>query len=343
MPRHPTLQDLATAAGVGVATVDRVVNGRANVSKRSIARVLEAARQIGYPLPDHASHMGLAGQPKLTLGFVLHKPSQAFYQQFATEIRAACDAQSEANVTPHIHFSPSQAPDDFAKAIRSSAVQSTAVAATAINHPTMIRLVEELADQSVPVFSLLNDFAGRAGAGYFGLDNMKVGRLAGWMMATQLQRPCRVAVMVGGARWHGQGLRETGFRTALREHCPQITITDTSVNLETRQVTYEATLDLLQRHGDLAGIYVAGGGMEGAIAALRETRPPGKVALIVNELTEDSRAALVDGYVTMVVATPLRALCTMLVATMTETALHGGAAVQKPALFDPQIYLPESV
>lgn len=343
MPRRPTLHDLATAAGVGVATVDRVVNGRANVSKRSIARVLEAARQIGYPLPDHASHKGLAGQPKLTLGFVLHKPSQAFYQQFATEITTACDTQSKAIITPQIQFSPSQAPDDFAKAIRSAATHSRAVAATAINHPTMIRLVEELADQSVPVFSLLNDFAGRAGAGYFGLDNIKVGRLAGWMMATQLQRPCRVAVMVGGARWHGQGLRETGFRTALREHGPQIAITDTSVNLETRQVTYEATLDLLQRHGDLAGIYVAGGGMEGAIAALRETRPPGKVALIVNELTEDSSAALADGYLTMVIATPLRALCTTLVATMTKVALDDRAAIQRPAPFEPQIYLPDSV
>lgn len=343
MPRRPTLQDLAIAAGVGVATVDRVVHGRANVSKRSIAQVLEAARQIGYPLPNHASHKGMVGQPKLELGFVLHKPSQAFYQQFATEIRAACDAQSEAVITPHIQFSPSQAPDDFATAIWSAATQSAAVAATAINHPKTIRMVDELVHQGVPIFSLLNDFAGREGAGYFGLDNMKVGRLAGWMMATQLQRPCRVAVMVGGARWHGHGMRETGFRTALREHGSQITITDTSVNLETRHVTYEATLDLLQRHGDLAGIYVAGGGMEGAIAALREARPPGKVALIVNELTEDSRAALADGYVTMVIATPLRALCTMLVATMTQTALYGGAALQKPAPFEPQIYLPESV
>ncbi len=343
MAQRPTLQDLALAAGVGVATVDRVVNRRANVSQRSIARVLEAARHLGYPLPDHAWEHEVTGKPKLALGFVLHKPSQAFYQQFDIEIRRACDAQTRAAITPHIEFSSSQAPDDFATVIRSAAATGKAVAATAINHPMMTRLVDELAGQGVPVFSLLNDFAGRAGAGYFGLDNIKVGRLAGWMMATQLQRPCRVAVMVGGARWHGQGLRETGFRTALREHGPQISVTDTSVNLETRQVTYEATLDLLQRHGDLAGIYVAGGGMEGAIAALREARPPGKVALIVNELTEDSRAALADRYVTMVIATPLQALCAALVETMTDAALGDGTVRHRTTVFEPQIYLPESV
>jgi LacI family transcriptional regulator len=296
MARRPTLQDLARAAGVGTATVDRALNGRGNVSARSIAAIVEAAKRIGYPLPASAPVNAPDAKPQLDLGFVLHKPSQSFYQQFAHEITRACAERTEAQITAHLSFSPSQAPDDFARAITDAASKSQAVAATAINHPTLSRLADSLTKDGIPLFPLLNDFAGLSGAGYFGLDNMKVGRLAGWMMATQLQRPCRVAVMVGGARWHGQGLRETGFRSALREHAPQITVTDTSVNLETRQVTYEATLDLLQRHADLSGIYVAGGGMEGAIAALREARPPGKVSLIVNELTEDSREALADRY-----------------------------------------------
>ncbi len=52
------------------------------------------------------------------------------------------------------------------------------------------------------------------------------------------------------------------------------------------------------------GIYCAGGGMEGAIAALREVRQPGEVALIVNELTPESRAALVSRHVAMAISTP---------------------------------------
>ena len=343
MARRPTLQDLARAAGVGTATVDRALNGRGNVSARSIAAIAEAAKRIGYPLPASAPVNAPNAKPKFDLGFVLHKPSQSFYQRFAHEITRACAESTEAQITPHLSFSPSQAPDDFAKAITDAASKSQAVAATAINHPTLSRLVDRLTEEGIPLFPLLNDFAGRSGAGYFGLDNMKVGRLAGWMMATQLQRPCRVAVMVGGARWHGQGLRETGFRGALREHAPQIIVTDTSVNLETRQVTYEATLDLLQRHTDLAGIYVAGGGMEGAIAALREVRPPGKVSLIVNELTDDSRSALVDRYVTMVIGTPLEPLCRALVRSMVERITTGVDSRPNPVLFDPLIYLPDSV
>ena len=36
-------------------------------------------------------------------------------------------------------------------------------------------------------------------------------------------------------------------------------------------------------------MYLAGGGMEGAISALREVRQPGQVSLVVNELTPDTR------------------------------------------------------
>lgn len=343
MPRRPTIRDLAEAAGVGAATVDRALNGRGNVSARIAAAIAAAARRIGYPLAGSALGDATPERPAVTLGVVLHKSGQAFYRDFAREIELASAGCPGAAVTADIRFSPSQAPEDFAAEIARVAESGATVAATAINHATLTRLAERLREEGRPVFALLNDFAGRAGAGYFGLDNMKAGRIAGWTMATALQRPCRVAVFVGGSRWHGQVLREAGFRSALRDHAPQVEVADTVVNLETRKVTYEATLDLLQRHADLAGLYVAGGGMEGAIAALRETRPPGKLALIVNELTPESRAALADDYALMVIATPLAELCRELVKRMVSAVTGSSEAPSGPAIFEPRLYLPESV
>ena len=46
MTRHPTIKDLAEAAGVGIATVDRVLNDRPNVRDTTIERVLLAAERI---------------------------------------------------------------------------------------------------------------------------------------------------------------------------------------------------------------------------------------------------------------------------------------------------------
>ncbi|MBT8433361.1 MAG: LacI family DNA-binding transcriptional regulator, partial [Gammaproteobacteria bacterium] len=45
---RPTTKDLAEAAGVSLATVDRVLNDRPNVSNRSRERVQQAITRIGY-------------------------------------------------------------------------------------------------------------------------------------------------------------------------------------------------------------------------------------------------------------------------------------------------------
>ena len=119
------------------------------------------------------------------------------------------------------------------------------------------------------------------------------GALFGFM-ALAAKGPGKLAIFVGGHRWHGHDLRETGFRAYLREAAPSLEVLDAQINLETRQLTYEATQALLSRHPPLRGIYVAGGGMEGAIAALREAKRP-DVALIVSAFTPESRAALATG------------------------------------------------
>ena len=109
------------------------------------------------------------------------------------------------------------------------------------------------------------------------------------------------------------------------------------MNLETRQVTYEATLDLLHRHPDLRGIFVAGGGMECAIQALREMRQPDEVALVVNELTDLSATGLQEHYVSLIDATPLDKLWTALVADMVTAALVGATDTPGQIFLQPDL------
>jgi LacI family transcriptional regulator len=120
-------------------------------------------------------------------------------------------------------------------------------------------------------------------------------------------------------------------------------VLDAIVNLEARQLTQEALLGVMSRHPDLVGVYCAGGGMEGAIAAVREARQPGEVALVVNELTPESRAALIGRHVTMVIATPLARLCEDLIRLATEAVSGGMIPVQGQHFLQPDLYLPESV
>ncbi len=341
--RRPTLKDLAEAAGVGVATVDRVLNERPNVSEAAIERVLGAAERIGYPTGKLEAIRLDATRPIIRFGFVLHKPSQEFYRNFARALEAAVEERADIRGRCDVRFATSQAPSDFASELTQIAKTADVLATSAINHPTLTDTIRTLQDHAKPVFSLLNDAASGVQQSYIGLDNVKVGRIAGWMIATQIREPGKVAVFIGGNRWHGHILRETGLRSYLRDHASQLELLDAIVNLETRQVTYEATLDLLDRHSDLRGIYVAGGGMEGAIEALRESRPAGKVALIVNELTNESRDALSKRYVSLVIATPLDQLCRELVDLMIKAAQGGMSENSGQHYLLPQLFVPESL
>jgi LacI family transcriptional regulator len=343
MGHRPTVQDVAARAKVSVATVDRVLNGRAKVREETARKVYEAAREIGYHAAGLIHQRMQADKPVVRLGFVLNKERQAFYRDLVTQIETACRDAVQVRAIPRIVFSPSQSPGDFAACMEGLAGEVDVIAATAVSHSTITQKVIDLKRRGVPCIAMMNDFAQGERLLYIGLNNMKVGRIAASMIHMAVPGPGKVAVFVGGYRWHGHELRETGFRSYMREHGVGLQMLDTLVNLETRQLTYEATLDLLDRNPDLRGIYCAGGGMEGAIAALREARASGDVALVVNEITADSRDALVDRFATMVIATPIERLCRELVATM--VAVGSGDATKQTGqhFLRPDLYLPESV
>ncbi len=343
MAKRPTITDLAQEAQVSVATVDRVLNGRAKVREETARRVYEAAQNIGYHATALIGQRMMADLPEIRFGMVFHKERQPFYQALRAEMEAAVARAPGIRGKVHFGFSPSQSPGDFSALMEEMADKCDTIAATAVNHARVTDTVARLEKSGVPCYSLLNDFAQGVRQSYIGVNNMKSGRVAAHMLTKTIRAPGKIAAFVGGFRWHGHELRETGFRSYFREFAPDNTVLDTLVNLETRQLTYEATMDLLQRHPDLRGLYCAGGGMEGAINALRESRAPGEVALVVHELTPASRAALADRYAELVIATPLRQLCEACVTLMTETLRKGASTTPGQRFLQPDFYLPESI
>lgn len=343
MSKRPTITDLARASGVSVATVDRVLNGRLPVREETQRRVYEAANGIGY----HAA--GLIAQrmrkelPEYRLGFVLLRPRDVFYRAFASELERAITQAPGFRGTAVIDFAESLAPEEIVDKLRRLAASCDAVALVSPDHPTVTAAVAEVKARGVPVFSLLSDFATGIREGYVGIDNLKVGRTAAWMISRCARKPGKVALLVGSHRFHGHELREIGFRAFFREHAPEFTVLETIVNHESYEITHEAVAGLLGQHGDLVGCYVAGGGIEGAISALRQVRPDPLPVLICNEITIDTRAALADNLAVMAIATPLAPLCRELVGLMAHSIEEGAANAPGQTFLPFDIYLPENV
>jgi LacI family transcriptional regulator len=69
MSRRPTIRDVADRAGVSIATVSRVLNGRGDVSVETRERVREVARSVGYTADPAAR--ALATQRTQLVGVVV--------------------------------------------------------------------------------------------------------------------------------------------------------------------------------------------------------------------------------------------------------------------------------
>lgn len=341
--KRPTILDLASKAGVSVATVDRVLNGRLPVREDTALRVHEAAAVIGYHATGLIRRRLERELPEYRLGFILQRPKQAFYQAFAREIGQAVAAAQGFRGVADIQFLDTQTPAEIAGKLEAVASRCKAVAMVAVDHPTVTACVADLKEKGIPVFSLLSDFAAGMRESYIGLNNRKVGRTAAWIAARTSRRPGKAVVFVGSHRFHGQEMREIGFRAYFREYSPEVELVDTMVNLEDTGVAYEATLDLLRRHPDLTACYVAGGGMEGVISALRDEDMAGRMSVVCNELTSESRAGLADNLVTAVISTPLVQLSREVVAQMAQSIENGAAGTPGQVFLPFELFVSENI
>ena len=343
MASRATITDIARAASVSVATVDRVLNARLPVRDETAKRVYEAAQKLGYHATSLIRQRLVSDLPEVTLGFILQRKDQYFYQKLGEMLLSAVDTAPTIKGRAIIHYVDEQTPGQVVAALELMSKRAGAIALTSLDHHSVTQAIQGLKQRGMPVFSMLSDFAQGARESYIGLNNRKVGRTAAWLIWKTAKKTGKVGVFVGSHRWHGHELRETGFRSFFREFAPEFEIVDTLVNMETSQVTYEATLNLLERQPDMAGFYVAGGGMEGAIAALREFETARLPSVVVNEQTPESIAALQDHVVTGVIATPLEQMCKSLVAMMVGTLAKGASETPGQVFLPFDLKVPESI
>jgi LacI family transcriptional regulator len=331
MSRRPTVSDLADAAGVSVATVDRVLNQRHPVREGTADRVLRAAEAIGYHATSLLKQRLRADAPQRMLGFLLQK-RDAFYQLLAEDLRAATGNLTSLRGKAIVEFVSELSPATIAKRLRQLGEQCDAVAIVSVDHPYVSQAIEDLRARGVPCFAMLSDLTAEARAGFIGRDNRKEGRTAAWMIAKTARRPGKVGIIVGSHRYLCQETAEISFRAYFREHASKFHVLEPLTNLEDARIAQVATQNLMAANPDLVGLYICGGGMEGVIAAAREEASHDRVAIVCNERTPKTRAGLIEGVLTAVIATP-----TALLATKTLEAM--ARAIEAPSDDPPAQFL----
>ncbi len=344
MSKRPTIADIARHAGVSTATVDRALTGRHKVREETLRHIADTARQLGYHGAGLLERKLREDLPVYRLGFLmLGGAHAAFFTKLGTRLVAEAEGQPEFQAVTRVEFGDWRDPAGVAAQLRAMGRQVQAIAAFSVDHPAVTSAVIDLKEAGVPVFSLLSDFAQGVRESYIGVNNRKAGRTIAWFIAKAARSPGKVAVLVGSSRFHGHEMREIGLRAFFRERAPKFEVIDTVLNPGSEQETYDVVRDLLLRHPDLVGLDVAGLGPEGVIPALRESGRAGELIAIANEDTPESRAALADEVLTLVIDTPLDLFCRETVALMIRALRDGTAPVPGQSFIPFEMITPESL
>jgi LacI family transcriptional regulator len=299
---HPTVTDVAREAGVSPATVDRVLHDRPGVSARMRARVLGAARQVGY-LPETAA----AAPRPIRLAALLPAGTNAFIRDLAA--RLSEEAARRDGVALRIERSDTL--DGAALAARLLAFDGRVdgVAVVAVNHPAVREALHRLAASGVRVLTLASDIPDAPRLGYVGIDNAQAGRLAGHLIGRFLGPGARgkVALFAGTLAYRGHQEREMGFRQVLAEDFPRLEILELRESREDRARAESAARSLLAQHPGLLAIYNAGGATVGIAAALKDTGRALDVVFVAHDATAEKTALLLEGTLDAVIDQDARA------------------------------------
>jgi LacI family transcriptional regulator len=340
---RPTINDLAQAAGVSVSTVNRVLAGGDNVRAPTVQLIKDAAERIGfYGLGAIRSQLS-ARRTKYKFGFLLLQPSRTFYRNLAAALTECAKTFEDCEIELAISFAEDLSPQTFSEKLLELGQSCNAVGVVAAVHPLVSQAVDTLRQKDVPVFALISQLSATGNVSYVGPDNWKAGRTAAWAIASMCKSPGKVGILVGNHRYRCQEMNESGFRSYFREFAPDFALLEPLSTFETSAVAEEMTEKLLKEHPDLKGLFVAGGGISGAMNALRASGRAQSIVTVCHQLMDNTRNGLLDGTLSIVLNDPLDRLAEETLSGMIRACTSPQDVSAQTSILPFEIYTRENI
>lgn len=293
------MHDVARAAGVSLATVDRVLNGRPGVRAATAEKVEAAIAEIGFQRDLGASLLARARDLNLT--FVIPDGSN----EFMASLAEAVERRRGPALADRMHVETRRIKaldaDALAESLDSLDPQRCDCAIiVGSEEPSVQAAVDAATRRGIVVMTLVSDLPGTMRRHFIGIDNGAAGRTAASLMGRFLPAGGKVAVIAGSRHLRDHADRLAGFRAALAAEFPAITLIGPLEGHDEHNETETVVAALLAEHGDLAGLYNLGAGNGGLVAALEASGRSGVIRVIAHELTEPTRRGLHSGAIDVV-------------------------------------------
>jgi LacI family transcriptional regulator len=175
-------------------------------------------------------------------------------------------------------------------------------AVVALDHPRVREAVNALSDRGVTVVTLVSDVPSSKRVHYVGIDNSAAGRTAATLMGRYTcGRKGKVGLIAGSLSLRDHIERQFGFEQVMAHDFPNLSVLPVREGRDDRDKVQGVAEQLLADHPDLIGIYNVGAGSAGIAAALEAAGRQHAVVFITHELTEDTRRALIDGTIDVII------------------------------------------
>jgi LacI family transcriptional regulator len=295
-----TIEDVADAAGVSVATVDRVLNGRAAVRPKTVERVEKAIRLLNYQSDRLAARLARAKEYRFC--FILPEGSNAYMTLLADAVREEALRMAQEKVVIDLRHTDVFSAEVLGQTLDQISGLYDGVAAVALDHPRVRESINALCERGVAVVTLVSDVPGSRRTHYVGIDNAAAGRTAATLMGRYLAgRTGKVGLIAGSLSLRDHVERQFGFEQVMLHEYSGLTLLPVREGRDDWEIVQRVAAQLLQDHPDLIGLYNVGAGTRGIVAALEAAGRQRQVVYIAHELTDESRRALIDGTIDIVI------------------------------------------
>ena len=297
----PTVHDIAREAGVSLATVDRVLNGRPGVREKTVEKVNGAVERLGYVRDINAAN--LARQRLYRFVFLLPQGRSQFLSSLEGAVRDAASSlighRCEADVI-RTDFSETSISEVLMPRLTDIKVDGVAVMGDETQ--AVRNMIASLKANGVAVVALVTDQSGSERDHFVGIDNVAAGKTAGVLMGRYLGgRAGRVAVIVNTRQSRDMVERRMGFDQIIGDHFPTVEVLPSVEGNDDHELVARVLEDSLDIHGPLTGVYCAGAGTRGVTRVIRDRALADKVVVVAHELTPHCREALEDGTIDVII------------------------------------------
>jgi LacI family transcriptional regulator len=293
MSTPATIADIARQAGVGTATVDRVLNKRPGVNAETVQRVMEVVAQLGAPPQRGRPRKG----ENFRFAFVLPVDPAPFNEMVDRLIAQAAGEFRHQHITEITHRVDGTDAATFAAGLAQLG-DCDGIAVMAPDQPAVKLAINELVRTGVHVVTLFSDVAGSMRETHIGADNRAAGRTAGLLLGRMAPGGTRDTLLLSSqaTRLSGEIERRIGFAQAIEERFPKLKVLRTPDLPPGDSGACRALLRFLRSESvDLArvaGIYNVGSGSAGVARAIESLGLTGSVGVVAHDFSDEHRALL---------------------------------------------------